>query len=176
MAWRGKDATCVGTDSQWSQGNQRGEVGEGKLWRHGRFVVAASGTVRSLQVLRHGPHFSEKLTDKELIPALVREWAPALITHFNDLGSLTKSDDKTANIGCDGLIVCRKMIIRFGADLTFIKEPLHYAAGGSGEEVALGYFAGQPRDTLPYHTVIGALKASARHCTGVSAPFHTEML
>lgn len=179
VAFRGHDATIVGTDSQWSAGSQKGEI-TGKMWRNGRWVIAMAGGVRTMQLLQYGPQFKTGIPDVEIVPYLVREWIPSIFTLLNEAGQFKKEDDKLLMMDAEGLIVSPKTIIRFGGDLSVIQEKLRYAAGGSGEEIALGYMAGMgiaERRAYSARTIaLGALKASARHNSGVSAPFHLEVV
>ncbi len=176
VAWRGMTHTVVGTDSQWSQGSQRGSMPSGTMWRNGRFVIAAAGSVRPVQLLGAGPQFDPKISDKDLVNHLISEWTPKIVQTMNDAGQLCKGEDKTATVEVELLVVSRKKIVRVGGDLSIIDEPLRYAAGGSGEEVALGYMAACPRDRDERYVALGALKAASKHTTGCSAPYYLEYI
>lgn len=181
VAWRGKDATMVGTDAQWSAGKQKGEMPEGKMWRHGRFVVAAAGNVRAMQLLQYGPQFDEAVSDSGLVQHLIQKWVPQVFTNLNEAGQLRKDEDKTAQVEVEMLVVSRRKIVRIGGDLSVIEEKLRYAAGGSGEEIALGYLAAKDnvtdRNAYSARTIVrGALMAASQHNTGVSPPFYTEVV
>jgi ATP-dependent protease HslVU (ClpYQ) peptidase subunit len=176
VAWRGLDATMVGTDSQWTAGSQKGTLVEGKMWRNGRFLLAMSGSVRVTQVLRYGVQFNPAIKDGELEAHLVREWMPAVLKQFEECGLLVKDEDKQVCVNFEGLIVSRRKIMRVGQDFTVVDEPLHYAAAGSGEEVALGFLAAQRRsDRHPAYGIVSrTLGAAEKHITNVSGPYHIE--
>lgn len=180
VGWRSKWETVVGTDSQWTQGNTKGTMPKGKLWRNGRFLIAAAGSVRAMQVLEYGPQFNPDIKDEALVEHLITKWVPAIVSAFNDAGALMKKDTETAMVEVEAIICCRRKFIRFGGDLTIIEEPLRYVAGGSGEEVALGYMAAhdtkQGRDRSALSVVQGALRAAELHCTGVRGPYHMEVV
>ena len=177
VAWRGKHGTVVGTDSQWTAGVARGAMPTGKMWHNGRFIVAVAGSIRASQILQFGPQFNQDIPDEDLVNHLICKWVPSVIAQFNDAGGLLKDADKPAAIECEALIVSRKKIVRFGGDLSVVEERLHYAAGGGGEEVALGFLAASdPKDPDPVKVVRRALEATSKHCTGVSAPFYTEII
>jgi ATP-dependent protease HslVU (ClpYQ) peptidase subunit len=181
VAYRGKDATIIGTDSQWTQGNTKGSMPTGKMWRNGRYVIAAAGNVRSMQVLQHGPQFSADVKDEDMAAHLITKWVPALIASFNDAGALVKKDADTASVEVEAIICSRRRLFRLGGDLSVVEEKDRYVAGGSGEEVALGYLAAKDNltDRAAYSTrvlVEGALRAAEKHCTGVKGPFYWEII
>lgn len=177
VAWRSKSKTLVGADGVWVAGAQKGGMKDEKVFKHGRFVIALAGGMRAVQVIRHStPTFNPDTPDSEIMPHLISEWVPELQKRLSDTGQLIKDDDKAIQMLACGLIVSRKLILRLGTDFSIVEERLPYAAGGSGEELALGYLQacremwGADED-MGHSIVMGALGAASMHNNTVGPPY-----
>lgn len=172
--WRGRDATIVGTDSQWTEGSQRGTVREGKMWRNGKWIIAGSGSFRAIQLLRYGPQFDGSVSINEAESHLVCRWMPEFQKHMKEHGGIVEEDGEAPRCNLWALFVHKRGIIRVSSDFTVLRDPHRYAANGSGEEVALGYLAAQSlsNGSSARRIVRGALEAAEEHIEGVRGPFH----
>lgn len=174
VAWRGKQRTFVGADTQWSAGTSKGVQADGKIFRHGKYVIGLAGSLRTIQVLRYVvPLFDPKVAKERLMHHLFTEWLPVLQDGLDKAGQINQDADKQLSVPLRGLIVSRSQIITIGPDLTVAEVPERYAAAGSAEDIALGVMAAAKvwGRAVDDDIVRQALIAAEKHNNTVGKPY-----
>jgi ATP-dependent protease HslVU (ClpYQ) peptidase subunit len=138
IAYQGDGFCVIAADSQTTFGNLKANCSPmGKIAVNGKFLIAAAGTVRGMNIIQHS--FSPPaIRNKDLDRYMVRSFIPALRKEFIDAGYDMKDAADIASHDND-------FIIAVNGTLYFIdevygiernKENLHVS--GTGRQLALG--------------------------------------
>lgn len=143
IAYQGDGYSVIAADSQTTYGNLGSDCSPmGKIAQNGKFLVAAAGTVRGMNLIQHSfipPALPTRMKNVEQLDKyMVTKFLPALRKCFVDAGYDMKEDGDIATHDND-FIVCVNGILYFidGAyGLERNRENIHIT--GSGKMVAVG--------------------------------------
>jgi hypothetical protein len=138
IAYQGDGYCVIAADSQTSWGNLKANCSPmGKIAVNGKFLIAAAGTVRGMNIIQHA-FIPPAIRNKDLDRYMVRSFIPALRREFILAGYDMKDGGEIASHDND-------FIIAVNGTLYFIdevygiernKENLHVS--GTGRQLALG--------------------------------------
>jgi ATP-dependent protease HslVU (ClpYQ) peptidase subunit len=138
IAYQGDGFCVIAADSQTTFGNLKANCSPmGKIAVNGKFLIAAAGTVRGMNIIQHSFN-PPAIRNKDLDRYMVRSFIPALRKEFIDAGYDMKDAADIASHDND-------FIIAVNGTLYFIdevygiernKENLHVS--GTGRQLALG--------------------------------------
>lgn len=138
IAYQGDGFCVIAADSQTSWGNLKANCSPmGKIAVNGKFLIAAAGTVRGMNIIQHS-FVPPAIRNKDLDRYMVRSFIPALRREFIAAGYDMKDGGEIASHDND-------FIIAVNGTLYFIdevygiernKENLHVS--GTGRQLALG--------------------------------------
>lgn len=165
------DGTTVtmGGDSCFSDDTTHGTIKHPKVFRVGEFVIGASGSLRVMQTIRYSfepPPPPARNVDRYMST----EFVAALRDALRAAGTLKIKNGVEESPESDLLVGLRGRIYLVQEDFQATRCQGDYLAIGSGDLVALGALE-VTKDWEARDRVHAALKASAKHCTGVSGPF-----
>jgi len=138
IAYQHDDWCMIAADSQTSFGNLRADCSPmGKIAINGKYLVAAAGTVRGMNIIQHS--FRPPAPPKTNLDSfMVNKFIPALRKTFVDSGYEMKESGEIASFDND-LIVAVNGTIYFVDEVYGLernKENLHVT--GTGRQLALG--------------------------------------
>lgn len=138
IAYQGKDFCIIAADSQTTYGNLRSDCSPmGKIALNGKFLVAAAGTVRGMNLIQHA-FVPPAIRVKDLDRYMVRSFIPALRREFIDAGYDIKDSGSIAEHENDFIVAVNGQL--FFVDSVYgverNKENIHIT--GSGKALALG--------------------------------------
>jgi len=143
-----------------------------KVFQNEDFIIGFSGSYRIGQLMRYAFSPPEKSTKITEMSFMVNEFVDAVRDLCKDKGVLGKENDvevMEANllVGYAGKIYC----IEQDFQVSVLAE--HYAAIGTGSQVALGAFHAlkDRKEIPPTERITKALQAAAEYSVGVRAPF-----
>lgn len=154
----------IGSDSYIGGDVYRDVLNGPKWFVRGPLVIASSGGLYAGQVAEYGPKFRAQRRgepDQHYLAVAVVD--PIRVAHL-----ATNADAKEVSF----LIAYNGGVYVICTDYGIYRPQYGYAAAGAGEQFALGSLASPVRGS-PQRRLITALKASAKHASCVTAPFHT---
>ena len=165
----------IGGDSCVTSGWMEERLRSPKVFQCGDYLIGGCGSAVDLQIMEHSfapPIHSGGSMDKFMIT----EFWSACMEAFNERGRQFEKDgikrlQSSFIIGVKG-----KLYAADGAGcMCRLRDK--YMAIGCGQEYATGAMCVLDQyDLTPKQKIIAALKASAKHCAGVAAPFHVKSI
>ena len=138
IAYQGEDYCIIAADSQTTYGHLRADCSPmGKIATNGKFLVAAAGTVRGMNLIQHG-FTPPAIRHKDLDRYMVRSFIPALRQEFINAGYDMKDGGSIAEHDNDFIVAVNGQLFFidsvYGVERN--KENIHIT--GSGRALALG--------------------------------------
>lgn len=138
-AIQGNGWCVIAADSQSSSGNIKSDMSTtGKIIKNGSYLIAASGTVRGLNILAHG--FSAPTPPKysRLDAFMTRSFIPKLRNTFIDNGYEIKPDNSIASFDNDIIVSIKGIIYSIDEAYGWERSAKNLYTSGSGSDLALG--------------------------------------
>lgn len=138
IAYQGENYCIVAADSQTTYGHLRADCSPmGKIAVNGKFIVAAAGTVRGMNLIQHA-FTPPAIRHKDLDRYMVRSFIPALRQEFINAGYDMKDGGSIAEHDNDFIVAVNGQLFFidsvYGVERN--KENIHIT--GSGRALALG--------------------------------------
>lgn len=159
----------LGGDSASARGWTQTLLAEPKVHRTGPYVIGSSGSLRSLQLIRHA--FTPPAPTVDLMSFMATTFVDAVRPVLKDGGWATKTNEQEMNTDSMFMVGVNGHLFQVDAAYAVCESTTGYMAIGCGDDFALGAMhatEGQP----PKQRIRAALAAAAQFSMGVSAPFN----
>lgn len=180
IAFKGRNGIVMGADSQsigWMKyGLKTTPRHSRKLFYVGETLMACAGSGRISELMQY--KLADNITTYPAEEDDIHKWMctvfiDAVRKTLQDGGAKKKEDEIETASGGLLLVALRGRIFSVFEDFQVLERNDSFAAGGSGEPVAIGAIqalldCGQTDDKK---IVLSALKAAAKHSIGVGGPF-----
>lgn len=164
---------CIGGDAVSIQGDSNVRMSvEPKVFRLGEFLIGASGTTRTRQIVSY--LYEPSPIEGELLTYMVRSFVPGLRALMKEQGGEAERDDKTTEMNAEFIIAVRGQLFSIDGGYGLFEPKLPYVAIGCARQEALAamYTAcSLLKDPLAEDIVNRGLLAAAELDTSVRPPF-----
>lgn len=170
----GDGIVTLGADSATTGGWTQVQRATPKVFIAHGIGYASAGSVRVHNIIEHDfippPYVDGLSVEAYLVCHVVESLRQRLMT----LGALRKQEEVHGIADNSAyLIACRGELYEMCSDFQIRRDASGHAAGGSGEQLALGslHTTGAPRHYSPATRALLALEAAAAHNSAVCGPF-----